>query len=152
MLNLVLAAMERLALTVIVGGGVVMAAGVRPLLLSILAKPGQPDLAETVEGLSINAWNRYNRFALWAAIVVAVVDLVRIVTGLAFSWWHVGLILTIFVALLGKLLIDQTLKTRLNETGAEAVGSAEQRAGHRRVEFLSVVILVLAVLLVILPF
>ncbi len=42
--------------------------------------------------------------------------------------------------------------TRLQEMGATGIGNAEQHAGHRRVEILSVIILVVSVALVVFPF
>ncbi len=78
MLSGILASIDRLSLALIVGGGVMMAAGVRPLLLPILAQRDSTALAATIEGISINAWNRYNRYAFLATGTLAAIDIVRI--------------------------------------------------------------------------
>lgn len=54
-------------------------------------------------------------------------------------------------ALIGKLAVDKQLKQRLNTYAADAVGSKEQNAGHRLVERLTKLILVIALILVVLP-
>ncbi|WP_232697520.1 hypothetical protein [Brevibacillus daliensis] len=151
MLNLFLLAIENLALTIIFGGGIIMAAGVRPLLIEKLSMRSDPKLVSAIEEISINAWNRYNRFAFIAALLVTIVDLVRLISGLSFEYWHICLNILIVLAFIRKFAIDKQLKNRLNISGATVVGSKEQNDGHRQVEFLSKAILIFSLLLIVLP-
>lgn len=151
MMQMVLLWIERLALAVIVGGGVVMAAGVRPLFAPILAERGNAALVSTIENLSISAWNRYNRYAFLSIVLVIIIDVLRIVAGLTFSYWHIAMAIAIMIALLGKLVIDRKLQSRLREKSIEAVGSTEQNTDHRRVELLTKIILILAIILTVFP-
>lgn len=151
MLNLIFLAIERLAIAFIVGGGVIMAICVRPLLLQHLSRREHPELVSNVEGISIGAWNRYNRFALISTVILVVLGFIRILLRIQFSYWETGLSLVMFVLLLRKIAIDRKLKARLHEIGDAAVGSEQQKAGHRQVELLSKVILVVAVVSIVLP-
>lgn len=58
MMNLTLLAFEKLALTIILGGGIIMAACVRPLLIEKLSQRSDSNLVTTIEGISIGAWNK----------------------------------------------------------------------------------------------
>lgn len=150
MLNTILLIIERFSLALIVGGGVIMAACVRPLLLQQLSRREYPELVSSVEGISIGAWNRYNRYAFISTVILVILGLIRILLGIDLPYWKLGLSMVMFVLLLWKFVIDAKLKTRLQEIGDAAVGSEQQRAGHRQVELLSKIILVLAVVLTIL--
>ncbi|ERI10696.1 hypothetical protein HMPREF0083_01200 [Aneurinibacillus aneurinilyticus ATCC 12856] len=149
MMQMVLLWIERLALALIVGGGIIMAAGIRPLLIPLLGERGNPALVSIIEKLSISAWNRYNRYAFLSIVLVVIIDILRIVTELPFSYWHAAIAIVIMIALLGKLAIDRELRLRLQEKSAEVVGSIEQNTGHRRVELLTKIILILAIILTI---
>ncbi|MFD0712265.1 hypothetical protein [Paenibacillus sp. GCM10027626] len=151
MFNLILLSIENLALALIVGGGVIMAAGVRPLLLEKLSQRSDPNLVAAIEGISISSWNKYNRFAFFATLLIVAVDLIRLGSGFSFAYWHIGLAILMVIALIRKFAIDKQMKDRLNVDAAAAVGSKEQNAGHRQVEFLSKMILIFALLLIILP-
>lgn len=151
MFMIVLQAFENLALAVIVGGAIVMAAAVRPLLSEKLASSSDSGWVATIEEISIHAWNKYNRLALASAVLLLVVDTIRFLGQLSSAYWHLGLTLLMLAALIGKLIVDKQLKQRLSTYAAEAVDSKEQNAGHRQVERLTKLILVLALLLVILP-
>ena len=151
MLNLFLLAIENLALAIIFGGGVIMAVGVRPLLLEKLSIRSNSKMVSAIEEISINAWNRYNRFAFISALLVAIVDLVRLISGLSFEYWHICLNILMMLAFIRKFAIDKQLKNRLNMNGATIVGSKEQNDGHRQVEFLSKAILIFSLLLIVLP-
>ncbi|WP_110929888.1 hypothetical protein [Paenibacillus bouchesdurhonensis] len=151
MFMIILQAIENVALALIVGGAIVMAAGVRPLLSDKLALGSDSGMAPTFEEISINAWNRYNRLAFAAAVLLLVVDMIRLLGQLSSVYWHMGLTLLMLVALIGKLAVDKQLKLRLNTYAAAAVNSKEQNKDHRKVERLTKLILVIAVLLVILP-
>ncbi|WAH39345.1 hypothetical protein [Alicyclobacillus dauci] len=128
-----------------------MAAGVRPLLLPLLTGRVDSPVVPVLEQLSIDAWNRYNRFSLAAALVFFATEVLRVATGLSTTYWQLGLIAPVVAAFIGKLVIDKRLKTRLQELGDEAVTSEQQQAGHRRVELLSMFILILSVVLLVLP-
>ncbi|AZK45378.1 hypothetical protein [Paenibacillus lentus] len=151
MLIFILNAIENVVLGLIVGGAIVMAAGVRPLLSDRLALSVETGMAPLFEEISINAWNRYNRLAFAAAVLLFFVDMIRLLSALSSAYWHLGLTLLMLAALIGKLVIDKQLKQRLSTYGAAAVNSKEQNAGHRQVEWLTKLILVIALLLVILP-
>ncbi|GAA0135212.1 hypothetical protein YSY43_20520 [Paenibacillus sp. YSY-4.3] len=151
MFMFILQAIENFALALIVGGAIVMAAAVRPLLSEKLALSSDSGMASTLEEISINAWNKYNRLALASTVLLSVVDMIRIIGRLSAAYWHMGLTLLMLAALIGKLAIDKQLKQRLNTYAADAVGSKEQNTGHRQVEWLTKLILVIALLLVLLP-
>lgn len=151
MLNLFLLAIEKLTLTIIFGGGVIMAAGVRPLLIEKLSQRSDSNLVSTIEGISINAWNKYNRFAFIASLILTIVYVARLISGLSFEYWHFCIAMLMVLALIRKFAIDKQLKNRLNISGSATVGSKEQNDGHRQVEFLSKVILIFALLLIVLP-
>jgi hypothetical protein len=116
-----------------------------------LSQRSHSKLVSTIEGISINAWNKYNRFAFIAALNITIVDLVRLISGLSFEYWHFCITILMVFTLIGKLAIDKQLKNRLSTSGAAIVGSKEQNEGHRQVEFLSKVILIFALLLIVLP-
>lgn len=59
MFMIVLQAIENLALAVIVGGAVVMATAVRPILSAKLASSSDSGWLATLEEISIHAWNKY---------------------------------------------------------------------------------------------
>lgn len=151
MFNHVLLVIENLALALIIGGGVTMAAGVRPLLQEKLSQRSNSNLIATIEEISINSWNKYNHFAFISALLIVAVDLIRVSNGFSFTYWHIGLALLMALALIRKFAIDKQMKDRLNVGSASVVRSKEQNAGHRQVEFLSKMILVFALLLIILP-
>ncbi|WP_019638916.1 hypothetical protein [Paenibacillus fonticola] len=151
MFTILLQAIENVALALIVGGAIVMAAAVRPFLSEKLALSSDAGLVATLEEISINSWNRYNRLALASAAALTVVDIIRFLTQLSAAYWHLGLTLLMLTALTGKLAVDKQLKLRLNTHAAAAVNSEEQNRGHRQVERLTKLILVIALLLVILP-
>lgn len=152
MLEVTLMSIERVSLAIIVGGGIIMATCVRPLLLQQLSRKDRTEIVKLTEAISINAWNRYNRVAFAATTVMVVLDFFRIVMGIQYSYWHLGLAAIILLLLLWKFIVDKSLKKRLMEKGDAAVNSIKQNKGHRLVELLSKIILVLAIILTILPF
>jgi hypothetical protein len=143
--------LETLFIGLIIGGGVIMAACVRPFLLQVLSGGGNRELVSTVEGISIKAWNRYNRYAFFSSLLLLLLDLIRYFAGLGNPLWHMGILGIIVLAFLRKFQIDRQLSVRLQEKPLAAAGSAEQNAGHRQVERLSKIILFLAVIAVVLP-
>jgi len=151
MFNLILLAIEKLALTIVLGGGIVMAAAVRPVLQKKLKHVSNMSVLYNVEGISIQAWNRYNRYSFMAVILVAIVELVRLISGYSTQYWYIGVALFIIVLFIGKLLIDKKLTNNLNSEGASAVGSNKQSRGHHQVELLSKFILVFALVLMVIP-
>lgn len=151
MMNLTLLAFEKLALTIILGGGIIMAACVRPLLIEKLSQRSDSNLISTIEGISIGAWNKYNRFAFVAALTLMLIDVLRLISGLTSEFWHFGITLLIAIALIRKFMIDKQLQNRLINNGPATVGSKEQNDGHFQVELLSKAILILALMLIIFP-
>jgi len=151
MLNMFLQAILTLALTIIFGGGIIMAAAVRPLINGKLSSISDPNMTAVIEEISIHAWNKYNRFAFFAALLLVLIDLIRLTSGLSTAYWHLGISLLMVVAFMRKFAIDKQLKNRLQSNGGAIVGSKEQTAGHRQVELLSKLILVASLILIILP-
>lgn len=151
MLEVLLHVLETIGMSLIIGGGIIMAACVRPLLLPLLSTDENPKLASTIEGISIKAWNGYNRYAFLASILLLLLEGIRFLTGLPFSYWHAGVISLIVLALSRKLMVDRQLSLRLQTASTHAIGSVEQNAGHRQVELLSKMILLLAIITVIVP-
>ena len=152
MLETIFMSIEQISLAIIVGGGIIMAVCVRPLLLQQLSRKDRPEMISIIETISINAWNRYNRIAFAAIVIIMVLDLLRIGVNIQYSFWHLGLVFIILLLLLWKHIVDHSLKKRLLEMGDTAVNSAEQNKEHHLVELLSKIILVLAVILIVLPF
>ncbi|AIE61727.1 hypothetical protein [Bacillus methanolicus] len=152
MLEVILMSIERVSLAIIVGGGIIMAACVRPLLLQQLSRKDRTEIVKSTEAISINAWNRYNKVAFVATTVMMVLDFIRIGMRIQYSYWHLGLVAIILLLLLWKFIVDKSLKKRLLEKGDAAVNSSEQNKEHRLVELLSKIILVLAIILTVLPF
>lgn len=152
MLEVILMSIERVSLAIIVGGGIIMATCVRPLLLQQLLRKDRTEIVKLTEAISINAWNRYNRVAFAAITVMVVSDFIRIGMRIHYSYWHLGLASIILLLLLWKFVVDKLLKKRLMEKGDAAVNSIEQNKGHRLVELVSKIILILSLLLIILPF
>ncbi len=68
-----------------------------------------------------------------------------------FSFVHFSLITIVLLLLLWKLSIDKKLSSRLEKQSSNAVGSAEQNEGHRQVELLSKLILILILTVSLLP-
>ena len=151
MFEMILIAPETLCVGLMIGGGVIMAACVRPFLLHVLANNSNSEIVSTVEGISIKAWNRYNRYAFFSSIILLLLDGIRFFTGLKYSLWHVGIMIIIVLAFARKFAIDRQLSIRLQENSSSAVGSEAQNASHRQVELLSKIILFLAIITVILP-
>lgn len=152
MLDVILMSIEKILLAIIVGGMIIMAACVRPLLLQQLSRKGAPEIVKLIEGISINAWNRYNRVAFAAAAVMIILDFIRIGKRIQYSYWHLGLEVIILFLLFLKFAIDKTLKKRLIENGDAAVNSSEQNKGHYLVELLSKLILIVAIIVTVFPF
>lgn len=152
MLEMFLRAFETLFVSLIIGGGVIMAACVRPFLLHVLSgKDKSPELISTVESISIQAWSRYNRYAFFSSLSLLLLEGIRIFTESSYSYWHIGIVGVIILAFIRKFAIDHQLSSRLQKNGSSAVGSIEQNMGHRQVELLSKIILLLAVIVAILP-
>ncbi|MHB1629970.1 MAG: hypothetical protein ACYCVB_16640 [Bacilli bacterium] len=151
MLNAALLTVERLAAALIAGGGVAMAVCFRPLVLQALSSRAEPGFASTIENISIGAWSQYNRLAFLSALVAAGTDVIRMSMGMTVSASRFGLIIGIWLLLLGKFAVDRKLRARLRRYGDQAVASAEQKNGHRQVELLSIAILILAILAIVWP-
>lgn len=146
MLSIIVLALDSLCLALILGGGIILAACVRPVLLRISTASGNPELITTVEHLSIQSWNRYNLYAMGGSVGLFLLDMVRLLAGLPLSYWHFAASVLMILAFTRKLVMDRQLSKRLQSGAEAAVKSAEQRAGHREVEWLTKIILLLALL------
>lgn len=151
MFEMFLIALETLCIGLIIGGGVIMAACVRPFLLHVLFNSPNSEIVSTVEAISIKAWNRYNRYAFFSSLFLLLLDAIRFFVGFTYSLWHVGIMSIIVLAFVRKFAIDRQLSIRLQENSSAVVGSEDQNAGHRQVELLSKIILFLAIIAVIVP-
>lgn len=152
MLEVILMSVERVLLSLIVGGMIIMAVCVRPLLLPQLTRKDRSEFGNLIEGISINAWNSYNKVAFVATAVMLVLDFIRIAIGIKYTYWDLVLKTIMLFLLLLKFTLDKSLKKRLFEYGNDAINSSEQNKGHLLVELLSKGILILSVILTILPF
>lgn len=152
-MDALLLAFERLALGIVAAGGLVMAAAVRPLLLAAQSPGSDPVVATAVEKISVGAWNRYNRLALIAALLLAATEFTRLVTGGRFAALYLSGGLVVAALLAVKLRVDASLAAR-SRSGADATrggaGSDLDRT-HKIVELLSAPILVIASVLMLLP-
>jgi hypothetical protein len=134
--------LERICEALILGGGIVMGAGVRKVIQGVLMQKEQygNETVATVETLSIKMWNQYNRLALISSVALMVLEGLKSLLNV-----QVDGIAAIFVALnvvilLRKLVVDRKLRARVDAAGEQAVGSAEQTSGHREVEILSMLL------------
>jgi len=144
MISFIVQSLDMLCLTLVLGGGIILATCVRPFMLRITTASADPELLTTVEQLSIQSWNRYNRFVMGGSIGLFFVDIVRLLAGLPLSYWHFAASILMVLALTRKLIVDRQLNERLQSGADAAVASEEQRAGHREVERITKMILLLA--------
>lgn len=151
MFEVILMSVERFLLALIVGGGIIMAVCVRPLLLQNLKQKDKQAFVNLIEGISINVWNRYNIVAFVATAIMLALDILRIIIRIKYSYWELVLETIILFLLFLKITLDKSLKKRLLEYGNSAINSSEQNKGHQLVELLSKVILLLAIILLIIP-
>ncbi|USG63334.1 hypothetical protein NDK47_14180 [Brevibacillus ruminantium] len=152
MLEWTMRVLEILCYGLIIGGGVIMAVCVRPLLLPLLSSDKTPDVVSLIEGISIQAWNRYNRYAFYSSLVLLLLNVIYFLSAAApSSLFHVAIMLLVVLGFARKFSIDRQLRTRLEENAHAAVGSIEQIAGHRQVELLSKIILILTLIALIFP-
>ncbi|MFE3195422.1 hypothetical protein ACFXHA_40915 [Nocardia sp. NPDC059240] len=151
---------ERFAVGIVAAGGLIMVAGVRPLLLAAQSPGSAPNTALAVEKISVGAWNRYNRASLIASVILAVIEVVRLVTGTgAIAVVYLIGALTMAAILTVKLRVDAALATRAASGADSARGisgdgthaNVDLDRTHALVERLSVPLLVIAVLLALFP-
>jgi hypothetical protein len=152
LMDLWLSALERLTLALVFGGGIVMGSCVRPILLQALTGKVQvlPAVTTTVDGIRIHSWERYNRMAFCAVLVLVVVQIIRSVRAGGITYIPMALSLLLVLALVRKLLVDQRLNARLSQetaTNLSLVGVNERR----ELEVLSISILILSLLLILWP-
>lgn len=152
MLEGILMSVDRVLLSLIVGGMIIMAGCVRPLLIQQLTRKDNSEFSNLIEGLSINAWNRYNNLAFAATAVMLVLDIIRMAIGIKYTYWGLVLKAIILVLFFLKFTLDTSLKKRLLEYGNAAINSSEQKKGHHLVEMMSKGILIFSVILTILPY
>lgn len=160
LINIGLTGAERFAIGVIAAGGLIMVAGVRPLLLAAQSPGTAPSIALAVEKISVGAWNRYNRASLIASIVLAVIEVARLAagTGTMAAVYLVGA-LAMAAILTIKLRVDAALAARAASGANSARGTSADGTQantdldrtHALVERLSVPLLLIAVLLALLP-
>jgi hypothetical protein len=134
--------LERVCEALILGGGIVMGAGVRKAIQGVLGQKQQygNETVATVETLSIQMWNQYNRLALISIVVLVVLEGLKSVLGYEMDAIAAICIGLNVLTLLRKLIVDRKLRARVDATQAQAVGSAEQARGHREVEILSMLL------------
>jgi hypothetical protein len=147
-----LSALERLALALVFGGGVIMSSCVRPILLQALSAKGQTvtAVATTIDGIRVHSWERYNRMAFIAVVVLVIVEVIRSISVGGVAYIAIGLSLFLGIALVRKMIVDHRLKTRLlleASASAPLVGSSERR----ELEVLSISILILSSILMLWP-
>ncbi|WP_428911835.1 hypothetical protein [Niallia sp. Krafla_26] len=147
MLEVILMSVDRILLSLIIGGMIIMVVCVRPLLLQQLTRKDSTEFSNLVEGISINAWNRYNKVAFAAIVVMLVIDLIQFTMGNKYTYGDLVLEIIILFLFLLKFTLDYSLKKRLSQYGNAAVNSSEQNRGHWLVELLSKVILVISIVL-----
>ncbi|MFE3189854.1 hypothetical protein ACFXHA_12650 [Nocardia sp. NPDC059240] len=160
LVNIGFTGIERFAVGVVAAGGLIMVAGVRPLLLAAQSPGTAPNIALAAERISVGAWTRYNRASLIASIVLAAVEVARLASG-------AGPIAAVYLAgavvmaaiLTVKLRVDAVLAMRV-AGGADSVRSGPKGGTsinsdldrtHRLVERLSAPLLLIAVLLALIP-
>jgi hypothetical protein len=135
-MNHILVSVEILCLSVIVGGGIVLGGGVRPQFIKAMK---QSKAVHELETLHINSWNEYNRFSLFSVIILLAAQIIF----RSFHVYQLSLSITLLILFLSKIGIDTKLRNRSLENDHVAA-LEEQRKGHKMVEVLSIVILLLS--------
>ncbi|MEJ8547314.1 hypothetical protein [Brevibacillus borstelensis] len=144
-IDVAIVSLERIGLALVAGGGIVLAACVRPFFAGGM-KNSTEEGKIMLEKLSIAYWNRYNRLALLGVCIVFVLEAIRFFAGTAFSAAMLAG-LPVMALLFGrKLVIDKQLRRR-TEGGAAVIESEEQRRGHREAEVISKLVIPLAAVL-----
>ncbi|MFJ9371498.1 hypothetical protein ACIRRA_44870 [Nocardia sp. NPDC101769] len=160
LINVGFTGIERFAVGVVAAGGLIMVAGVRPLLLAAQSPGTAPNVALAVEKISVGAWTRYNRASLIASIGLAVIEVVRLVSGtgpVAAVYFAGALVMAAILTV--KLRVDTVLAARA-ASGADSVRGSSSGGTHTNVDLdrthalverLSAPLLLIAVLLALLP-
>lgn len=139
-MNHIFLSIEILSLAVIVGGGIVLGGGLRPQFIKAMQ---QSNAVHELEALHINVWNAYNRFSLTAMIVFLLSQGISFFVTHQLHVFSFTLSVLLFLLFLFKLRIDAKLKKRALEN-KHAAESVEQKNDHKKVEYLSMVILLLS--------
>jgi hypothetical protein len=135
-MNHILVTIEILCLSVIVGGGIVLGGGLRPQFMKAMK---QSKAVHELETLHINSWHAYNRFSFLAVIILIAAQIIFS----SFQVYPLTLSITLLLLFLTKIKIDAKLRKRSQENDHAAV-QVEQRKDHKKVEILSIIILLLS--------
>lgn len=143
-----LAIVENFSLAFVLGGGIVMSACVRPLLLKVIAPGVQQSVVNVIDDIRVHSWQNYNRTALFAAVIVVAVQGVRTIDTGYIQYVPLIAASLIVLALARKLVIDQRLEKRLTQ-GLPAHGSSVDDNEQKELAFWTICVLILALVLTI---
>jgi hypothetical protein len=145
-------------LAVILGGGIILAAIVRPRLLRAQRPGAQAAVAATIESVSVGVWHRYNQVALVSTAVVGVVEGAQTLRGADQAPLHLtALVIAAVQALVLalKLVIDRQIIRQNARTPASSMtrGGEDRELDdrHALVEWLTLPVFILTLVLMILP-
>jgi uncharacterized membrane protein YbhN (UPF0104 family) len=136
----ILFSVQMLCLAIIAGGGIVLGGGLRPQFIKAM---GQSKAVHELESLHINVWNAYNRFSFIAAIIFLLAQVGSVITTHQFHFLLFSFSVILVLLFLIKLAIDAKLGRRAAENSL-AAGTAEQKKDHKKVEMISIGILILS--------
>jgi hypothetical protein len=131
---------QLLSLSVIVGGGIVLAGGSRPQFIEAMQ---QSQAVHELESLHINIWNAYNRFSLMAAVLFLLTEVISLTVTHQLRVFSFTLSVILVLLFIFKIMIDAKLRNRALKN-THAAYAMEQKKDHKIVEFISMMILLLA--------
>ncbi|WP_462410080.1 hypothetical protein [Neobacillus sp. Marseille-QA0830] len=139
-MNHILLSIQLLCLAIIAGGGIVLGGGLRPQFIKAMA---QSKAVHELEALHIHVWNAYNRFSFIAAILLLLTQVVSINVTHQFQVLSSALSVILVLLFMIKLTIDARLRNRATGNSF-AAGTVEQKNDHKKVEMISIGILILS--------
>lgn len=139
-MNNILLSIQMLSLAIIAGGGIVLGGGLRPQFIKAMS---QSKAVHELESLHINIWNAYNRFSFIAAIIFLLTQAVSAVVTQQFHVISASLSVILMLLFIIKLTIDAKLGSRAAKNSLAAV-TMEQKNDHKKVEMISIGILILS--------
>lgn len=105
----------------------------------------QSKAVNELEALHIRVWKTYNQFSFIAALILLLIQGITLTVTRHFQIFSSALSVVLVLLFLIKLTIDARLGSRAAEN-ALAADSLEQKKDHKKVEMISVGILLLSIM------
>ncbi|MFB7305162.1 hypothetical protein [Heyndrickxia sporothermodurans] len=139
-MNHFLLCIQLLCLAFIIGGGAALGGTIRPLFTKAMV---HSKAVHELESLHISVWNAYNRFSLIAISLFVPLQIISFTITKQFQILSISLSFILVVLFLIKIIIDAHLKKRALDNNL-AFESSEQKNDHKKVEYISILILILS--------